>query len=87
MYPIVAVLLALSIAGAAFARARREGNWSWPRFLLTVAVLTALGGGIGLLVTWLGRRSSGEHALSLTILAVLWITLGVVVLALRLRKR
>jgi peptidoglycan/LPS O-acetylase OafA/YrhL len=87
MVPIVAVLMALGIAAAAYVRARRAGVWSWPRFLLTVALLTALGGGVGALVSWIGRRSRGEHALSLTMLAVLWIGLGVVVLALRLRRR
>jgi peptidoglycan/LPS O-acetylase OafA/YrhL len=87
VHPIVAVLLALGIAWAAYAQARREGAWSWPRFLIAVAVLTALGGATGAAVTWAGRRTGGEHALALTLAAVLWIALGVVVLAIRLKKR
>jgi hypothetical protein len=87
MEPFVAVFMALGIALAAFLQARRSGVWSWPRFLLTIALLTALGGGVGALVSGLSRRTREEHALALTMLAVLWIGLGVVVLAVRLRRR
>jgi uncharacterized membrane protein YsdA (DUF1294 family) len=87
MGPILAALLSLGIAVAAFRQARRAGLWSWRRFLVTVALLTVLGGGVGAIVASLGRHTREDHALALTVLATLAIGLGVAVLAVRLRRR
>ena len=87
MEAFLAVLLALGIGAAAYRQARRAGVWSWKRFLVTVGLLSALGGGVGAIVANLDRRTQEEHPLAVTTLALLAIGLGVTLLAARLRRR
>lgn len=87
MNTVIILLMILSVAISTYARARREGTWSWPLFVKTVFGLSALGAVAGVLGVWLGRLMGREHALVATMLVVVVIAAGVVILTLWLRRK
>ena len=87
MSEIILVLMFISVAISAYARARREGTWSWPQLIKTLLWLWGLGAVVGGLGVWLGRLMGPEHALMVTLLVVLVIAAGVVVLTLWLNSK
>jgi hypothetical protein len=87
MSKIVIVFMVISAAISAYARARREGTWSWSLFVKTLLALWLFCAVAALFSVWLGRLMGPEHALSATLLIVVVIAAGVVVLALWLKPR
>jgi len=77
MGKIVFLLLVIGAGAAAYARARREGTWSWPLFVKTVIGLSLLGAAVGIMVIRVGRWMGPENALPATIVAVVVIAAGV----------
>lgn len=84
---LMGVLLVLSIAVSTYIEARRQGVWSWPRFLLTIVCLSVLGGGTGLLAVRLGHGAGQRFALPIALAAALVIILAVFALSLRIRAK
>ena len=68
------------IALSAYASARREGTWSWPLFIKTVLGILGVAAIAGVLIVWLGRNMGPEHALLITVLALVVITIGILIL-------
>jgi len=87
MVKVVFLLLIISTAISAYARARKEGTWSWPLFAKTLLGLWSLCAVVGVLIVWLSRLMGPEHALLATILVVIVIVAGVVVLTLWVRSK
>jgi uncharacterized membrane protein HdeD (DUF308 family) len=87
MNKVIILLLVFSAAIAAYARARREGRWSWPLFAKTILALGVLGALVGFMSVWASRFIGKEHVLLLTISAVVVIAVGVVVIAIWLGKK
>lgn len=87
MYTVVAALLALIVGLAAYARGKREGTWSWRRFVFVVGTLTGIGGLLGGAAGWLGRRWGPEAAGPLAIAAAAAIIGSVLLFAMALRRR
>lgn len=87
MSKVIILLLVVSAAIAAYARARREGRWSWPLFAKTILGVGMLGALVGFMSVWVSRFMGKEHVLLTTLLAVIVIVVGVVVIALWLGKK
>ena len=87
MSKVIILLLVVSAAIAAYARARREGRWSWPLFAKTILGVGMLGALVGFMSVWVSRFMGKEHALLTTLLAVGLILAGVVVIAIWLGKK
>ncbi len=87
MDQLIILLLVIGAGLSAYARARREGAWSWPLFaktMLGVSALVALGVGC---VVWLGSVLGPEHAWLVALVDLVMTAAGVTVLALWLRPK
>jgi len=80
MGKIFILLLVISAGISAYAKARREGAWSWPLSAKTVLGVLVLGAVVGIAATWAGRSMGPDHALLITLGAVVVIAAGVVAL-------
>jgi uncharacterized membrane protein YfcA len=87
MSQLIILLLVIAIGLSAYARAHREGTWSWPLFAKTTLGASALVAVAVVCVVWLGSVLGPEHA-GLVLLIDLAVTAaGVTVLALWLRSK
>jgi len=87
MGKVVVFLLIFSAGAAAYAKARREGTWSWPYFCRTVFTLSALGAVMGILVIRVSAWMGPGNAFLSTMLALAVIAAGVAGITLWLRGR
>lgn len=86
MGKIVFFLMIVCAGAAAFAKARREGTWSWPYFCKTVLALSALGAATGLFVIRVSAWIGPENAFLSTVLGLAVIAAAVGGTALWLRS-
>jgi len=78
---LIFVLLIIAIALSAYANARKKGIWSWPLFVKTVLGILGISAMAGVLIMWLRRLLGPEHALLITLLALVFIAIGIIILA------
>jgi hypothetical protein len=87
MNSLIMLLLVIGVGFSAYARARREGVWSWQRFakaMLGAAALVAL---TAAGVVWLGSALGPEHALLVALIDLIAVAFGATALARWLRPK
>ncbi len=87
MGKIVVFLVIVCAGAAAYAKARREGTWSWSHFCKTVFALSALGAAAGILVIRVSAWMGPGNAFLSTMLGLAVIAAGVAGITLWLRGR
>ncbi len=84
---VVFFLLIVGAGAAAYARARREGTWSWNLFRKTVFALLVLGAGVGALVVRIAAWMGPEHVLLSTMTALAFNAAGAAGIAIWVRGK